>query len=93
MKPVIIPIVWLNESVVLDDETRNYLYNNVVTQQEAVYAGSYSALGIGALLALAGIIAIVFIVVRVSRLCKRQSYTRAFVETRAFSETTEFGSG
>ena len=38
MKDVIIPVLWLNESAHLDDDTYNTLYTQVVVMQSAGYA-------------------------------------------------------
>lgn len=49
MKSAIVPIVWLNESVQIDDNTRTYLYNNVVETPRMAHIGAFAAIGLGSL--------------------------------------------
>lgn len=53
MKPVIVPIIWLNESVEIDDDTYNYVYQNVVVDQRDAHIGAYVAIAVGLILLIA----------------------------------------
>jgi len=49
MKPVIVPLAWINETVAIDPGTREYVYQNAVVIRMSAYVAAYAAMGVGAL--------------------------------------------
>jgi len=50
MKPVIVPLAWVNETVVVDTATRDYIYQNAVAIRESAFIAAYAFIGVGLLL-------------------------------------------
>lgn len=53
LTPVIIPVLFLNESALINKQMHDYLYKNVVLLQNVAYGVSYTVLAVGILLVVA----------------------------------------